>query len=134
MTRHGRWLLVGLLGLACGCKGDDRDTLARITQKTAARLQTLAGGADGRLAASLQAVRGAFNDAAPDGRAALRLRWDRYLAEGDVRVRPAGPGVVRLEGSVPDDEHRRRAVELARSTLGVERVIDRLTVSKAAGR
>jgi osmotically-inducible protein OsmY len=37
-------------------------------------------------------------------------------------------GTVELRGEVADLEQRRRAVELARSTLGVEQVIDSLTV------
>jgi osmotically-inducible protein OsmY len=74
-------------------------------------------------------VRGSLGDAALGSRVAARLRWDRYLAESDIRPRSQEPGVVILDGTVPDTAHRRRALELARSTLGVEQVVDELKVA-----
>jgi len=38
--------------------------------------------------------------------------------------------VVTLNGNVPDDKTRKRALEIARSQAGVERVVDRLEVGK----
>jgi osmotically-inducible protein OsmY len=61
-----------------------------------------------------------------------RLRWDKGLAGTAVQVDTPGTGVVRLQGTVADDQQRRRAVDLAESTQGVEKVVDELTVGPAA--
>jgi osmotically-inducible protein OsmY len=61
-----------------------------------------------------------------------RLRWDKGLAGTAVQVDTPGTGVVRLQGIVADDQQRRRAVDLAESTQGVEKVVDELTVGPAA--
>jgi osmotically-inducible protein OsmY len=123
----GRWVLLGLVCVG-GCKAKDTDTLVRIGRKTAARLDAATGGARGKLAGGVQAVRGSLSDSTPDSRVALRLRWDRYLAKAQVKVSLESPGVVVLEGTIRDTGYRQRAVDLAGSTLGVERVVDKLTV------
>ena len=125
--RWKRWLWLGLVACACGCNGEDAARLTRIGNKLAAKFENATGGARGRLAGGWQAVRGSLSESTLDSRVAMRLRWDKWLAGSDVRVRSAGPGVVRLEGAVPDGAHRQRAVDLARSTLGVEKVEDALS-------
>ncbi len=57
----------------------------------------------------------------------VRLRWDKDMSGSDVQVRTVGPGVVELRGSVTDLAQRIRAVQLARTTEGVENVLDALT-------
>jgi osmotically-inducible protein OsmY len=132
MTRRARalWLAPLLALTSAGCKARDTDTLARICHKTAHKFTALAGGSHGQLAGSWQAVRGSMSHNSLDSRVATRLRWDRYLADSDIRVRLTGPGIVTVQGSVPDPSHRQRAIELARSTVGVEQVIDNLTIAR----
>lgn len=50
-----------------------------------------------------------------------RLQWDRKLAELAIVVQVQGDEVC-LSGSVADEELRRRAVELAETTVGVGKV------------
>jgi hypothetical protein len=122
------------LAVACaGCKARDTEALARLCQKAGHKFEALAGGPDGRLSGGWHAVRGAMGDAALDSRVATRLRWDRYLADADIQVSQDGPGTVALHGEVTDASHRQRALELARSTAGVEQVLDHLTVAAPAG-
>jgi osmotically-inducible protein OsmY len=118
-----------LLLAVAGCKARDTDTLARIGQKSAARLTTAAGGPHGPVADGWQALRGSLSEGSLDSQVAIRLRWDRYLAGANVRVRSPASGVVRLQGTVPDAAHRQRALELAHSTAGVEQVLDELEVA-----
>jgi osmotically-inducible protein OsmY len=127
--RWKRWLWLAVAACAGGCAPEDRERLTRIGSKLSARFDHATGGARGRLAGGWQAFRGSLSDSTLDSRVATRLRWDKWLAGSDVTVRSAGPGVVRLEGAVPDAAHRQRAVDLARSTLGVEKVDDALTPS-----
>ncbi len=129
MNRQAWWNgWIALALLAGGCKANDADTLARIGRKIVHHGERLTGGNSAHLACRAHAVRGSLSDASLDSRVTTRLRWDRFLADADVHVRSQGKGVVRLEGTVPDAAHRRRAVELAGSTVGVEEVVDQLTV------
>jgi hypothetical protein len=52
----------------------------------------------------------------------------RLVAEGIVVVVEDG-GTAVLKGIVPDEDHKDKAVALARETRGVERVVDQLAVS-----
>jgi osmotically-inducible protein OsmY len=126
MRKRG-WVILAVL--ACGCGNQDVDCLERLCGKTADKLEAAAGGPNGRLADGWHAVRGAMGDAGLDSRVALRLHWDKALADAAIDVQEAGPGVVRLQGAVADEGKRARAEELAGSTEGVERVINELTAA-----
>jgi osmotically-inducible protein OsmY len=121
------WLLCSLLVLACGCSSEDAAHLARLGKQTAAKVGALAGGPDGRLAVSWHAVQGQGEGPALETRVAARLRWDKTLAALPIEIHAVG-GTVELRGTLPDLVQRRRAVELAESTIGVERVVDGLEV------
>ncbi len=60
-----------------------------------------------------------------DARVSIRLRWDKNLADMPIQVSSKG-AVVELKGAVRDLDQRRRAVEIAESTAGVEKVVDAL--------
>ena len=62
-----------------------------------------------------------------DARVSARLRWDKALAGSKIQVQ-AKDGVVELKGPVIDLAQRRRAVELAESTAGADKVTDLLEV------
>jgi len=126
--RRWHWAVLALL--ACGCGGEDVDRLGRICTKAAGKVQDMAGGSHGKMANGWQVVCGAVSDTTPEARVAVRLRWDKLLADADVRVKSAGPGAVRLEGTVADASQQVRAKELTESTQGVEQVVDELTVGK----
>jgi osmotically-inducible protein OsmY len=115
-----------LLAVAgCGQKGD---ALVRAGRKVEEKLEDLAGGPEGQVAGAVGAVRGAVASAAIDSRVQTRLHWDRHLAGAEVRVKLRQPGVVVLQGRVADAKQKRRALDLAGTTLGVEKVVDKLVV------
>jgi osmotically-inducible protein OsmY len=60
-------------------------------------------------------------------RVRLRLRWEKVLAEAQIEIIANGKE-IELKGNVKNMEQRRRAVELAESTTGVERVLISLTI------
>lgn len=62
------------------------------------------------------------------GRVYSRLRWDKQLYQADLDVDVEEGGIVVLTGTVSDEDEKQRAVQLAEDTVGVNRVIDRLTV------
>src|SRR5262245_25455348 len=116
--RRGTWAWVILGLLAGGCQPQEREAVHKVGERTAAQFDGVTGPARGRLTAGWLGLRGARADATPDSRVALRCGWDAQLAGADLRVTSPGPGAVRLEGTVADARQRRRAVEVARTTLG----------------
>lgn len=67
------------------------------------------------------------------GRVYSRLRWDKEIATAEIDVEVAEEGVVALRGEVKNPQAKRKAVELAKSTVGVQRVIDELSIQPATG-
>jgi osmotically-inducible protein OsmY len=129
-TRWKRWLWLPLAALACGCGSKDTERLGRVWQTTAGKFEALTGTPRGKLSTGWHAVRGALSDNTLDSRVATRLRWDRSLSDSQIYIRKAGPGVIRLEGTVADAVQQQRALDLARWTVGVEQVVDNLTIQK----
>lgn len=64
-----------------------------------------------------------------EGRVYSRLHWDKRLAEEKIDIEVEREGVVILTGTATDERAQRRAVQLTESTVGVERVVDRLQVA-----
>jgi BON domain len=124
-TWRGRLFLLGMAALACGCNNDDADRLARVGKLTAGKFETLTGISDGKVTKGLQAIRGEWDFAPPHARVSCRLRWEKDLADAEIQVSGSG-GTVELRGKVRDLAQRRRAVEVAESTVGVETVTDSL--------
>jgi len=60
-----------------------------------------------------------------------RIHWDRALNKAVLRLTVQENGTVVLRGSVADAAAKRRAVDLAQSTVGVTAVVDELVVGKA---
>ncbi|MGH7169517.1 MAG: BON domain-containing protein [Gemmataceae bacterium] len=129
--RRGLFLILALT--SCGCS-QDADRLARVFQKTSAKFDGVTGSLRDRLQNGWGAVRGSMSETSLDSRVALRLRWDTDMAGADVQVRLVEAGAVELTGVVADLTQQRRAVELARTTAGVDSVIDRLRVDADASK
>jgi osmotically-inducible protein OsmY len=131
MTKTSSRPLVGLFGalimFACGCDSQDTNRLARAARCVAAKFESVTGNADDKLTAGLQAFRTDLNEMSLDTRISARLRWDKSLAGSKIQVRANG-GVVELKGAVGDLAQRRRAVQLAESTVGAVQVTDLLEV------
>ena len=126
MGGRGRMgLVLGLVVGTWGCS-QDADGLARLCQKTAAKFDGVTENLRGKLQDGWGAVRGSLPESGLDSRVALRLHWDQDLEGANITVAPAGAGVVRLSGDVLNLAQRRRAVALAQSTAGVEKVLDEL--------
>jgi osmotically-inducible protein OsmY len=119
--------MTGLFLLA-GCDSQDTDRLVRVGRVTMDKVQSMAGD-HSKLFTGLQAVRGDLQDLGLDARVAARLRWDRALADAQIEVH-ARDGKVELKGKVNSLEQRRRAVELAESTVGADKVVDSLEAPK----
>jgi osmotically-inducible protein OsmY len=120
-------VLLGVAAGACGCDSQDTDRLGRAAQRVAARFEGVTGSADDKLAAGIQAFRADLNEMSLDSKVSARMRWDKALAGTKILVQ-AKNGVVELKGTLADLAQRRRAVELAETTAGTEKVTDLLEV------
>ena len=113
-----------LLVLLAGCNRQDTEALTRIAKKVQVRAEAVTGDVKNSAANSWQGV-GEFGI---EGRVAARLRWDRSLADAKIEVSANG-AIVELKGSVRDAAQKRRALDLAESTEGVDRVSDNLELA-----
>jgi hypothetical protein len=115
--------LAALAALTCGCARQDKERLAVIGSRLSAKAEEWTWGSRSKLTAGWQALRTHWEELSLDARVAARLRWDKTLAGAAIRTETSGT-VVRLQGAVHDAAQRRRAVELASTTVGVENVIE----------
>jgi hypothetical protein len=83
-----------------------------------------------------EAVRRRFDTMAADvhrmgtiPRVYSRLHWDKALNGSRIEVHGLRAGVVGLRGVVPDEAARKRAEELAASTVDVQQVVNELTIA-----
>jgi osmotically-inducible protein OsmY len=102
-----------------------------VCQKATEKSDNFTGGRQSKLAGAWQMLRGGAGSAI-DGRVAFRLRWDKNLADADIRVSVESPGVVKLQGTVANQTQRGRALDLAKSTQGVTDAVDALELKKNA--
>jgi osmotically-inducible protein OsmY len=115
--------LAALAALACGCTKQDKERLAVVGSRLSAKADGLTSASRAKLTMGWQALRTNWEELSLDARVTARLRWDKTLADAPIRIETNGT-VVRLQGAVRDAAQRRRAVELASSTVGVERVTE----------
>jgi osmotically-inducible protein OsmY len=120
-----RFILITSL-LVLGCQARDGDTMRQVARKTGEKLDP----ASRPVNALTTGMRGSLGEASVTARVEARLRWDRYLSEHSITVQGDGKGTVTLSGTVPEPGIKTRAVDLAKSTVGVESVNDEITVSK----
>ena len=111
-----------------GCSQQDTERLARAGKKAAQKFEAVAGAPDSKWATSWQAVRADIGEMALEARVSVRLRWDKALEDTHIQV-STKEGGIELKGTVSDAEQRRRAFELAESTVGATKVTDGLQVS-----
>ena len=121
------WLLVALSLWGTGCNRQDTECLARIGHKTVARTGALTGNFRDTLTSGWHGVCAAADETGLEGRVTTRLRWDQSLSETSISVH-IKDGAVELSGTVADLAKRRRAVALAETTTGVDKVVDLLQI------
>ena len=127
----GATLLIGLvLALGCcGCNSRDADRLANLGTKLERRAESLLAPDAARLLRGWRTAPFSLSEGTIDARVSSRLNWDKALADTPIQAKVVG-GVVELHGKVRSEDQRRRAYELALTTEGVEKVLDRLEIGE----
>jgi osmotically-inducible protein OsmY len=121
------WMVVVIVAL-CGCS-EDVDRLGRIFQKSAAKFESATDRMRDRLQIGSLAQPGASLEPSLENRVTLRIRWDAELSGVSIQAYQLGSGTIELTGTVSELTQQRRAIELAQTTVGVEKVLDRLTLT-----
>ncbi len=119
--------LVALLIAACGCNRHDAEVISRIGRKVAGHAKASAGEVGGKIDLSWA---GSLREPSLQEKIHDRLRYENTLTDiaFDVRVKDKE---VELKGTVNTPSQRQRAIELAETVAGVERVIDSLIAKDA---
>ena len=60
-----------------------------------------------------------------------RIHWDKFLVGSSIELEVLEGGITHLRGAVPEAAAKKRAVVLARDTIGVTQVVDELVVAPA---
>ena len=60
-----------------------------------------------------------------------RIHWDKFLIGSTIELEVMDGGITHLKGAVPEAAAKKRAVVLARDTIGVTQVVDELVVAPA---
>lgn len=76
-------------------------------------------------------VRNSVDRLGTQGRVYSRLRWDKATTSASIDVQVEDKDRVVLAGTVPNEAAHKKAVELAKDTVGVREVVDRLRVARA---
>jgi hypothetical protein len=116
-----------LTGTFAASKPTDFEVLTRVVRTTRDKVHASLPPAH-RVAGPLAAFRA--GDALPvEERVRVRIQTDKAMAGADVAAVPTpAAGEVRLKGVVASPGQKRRAVELAEGTAGVDRIVDELAV------
>ncbi len=112
--------LLVLAALTVGCNRRDAEAMSRIGKK----LAVIAGDLKENLDSGWQGV---YKGARLEARVSARLRWEKSLADTAIQVKAAGND-IELTGTVQTQEQKRRALDLALSTAGVDKVNETLDI------
>ena len=121
------WLflsLVAFLTTSAGCNRQDAECLSRIGRKVAAHTKHNAGDLGSKLEVSWP---GAKREPTLQEKIQDRLRWENTLTDVTFEV-VVKDKEVELKGTVKTPQQRLRAIELAETMVGVDRVTDSITV------
>ena len=122
------WLvLLALATMSAGCNRHDTDCLARIGRKVAAHTKNGAGDFGSKLDVSWA---GAKKEPTLQEKIQDRLRWENTLTDVTFEVLVVNKE-VELKGTVKTAQQRQRAIELAETVVGVDKVTDSIALREA---
>jgi osmotically-inducible protein OsmY len=127
-SRLARLAATGLIVVA-GCGEQDADKLSRVGRKSIEKVEVISGADPTKLNDGWRSLRANWDEVTLDTRLAVRFRWDKRLEGADIHIH-SKDGIVELKGTVRDMAQRRRAVEIAESTVGAEKVTDEMSIAE----
>lgn len=123
------WVCFGTsaLILGSGCNRQDTDHLAEIGKILAHKTNVLTSQAQEDLRRKWEGLHRVHDNSMLARRVATRIQYDKQLENISISVKSEGE-IIELSGMVQDDQQRQRAVDLARTTVGVEQVKDEMKI------
>jgi len=122
-----RWFfLIGLVMLVAGCNRHDAEALSRIGKKVGAHAKNGASEVGAKVDLSWA---GSLREPSLQEKVHDRLRYENTLTEIAFEVRVKDKE-VELKGTVKTPSQRQRAIELAETVAGVEKVTDAIVVAE----
>ncbi len=127
-ARALRWLiLLALTTMSAGCNRNDADCLARIGRKVAAHIKNGAGDVGSKLDVSWA---GSKKEPTLQEKIQDRLRSENTLTDVTFEVLVVNKE-VELKATVKTAQQRQRAIELAETVVGVDKVTDLIELREA---
>lgn len=123
-------ILMGLAGLS-GCNKQDKEIFSSVGRKVAIKLEDATGPARKKVEAGLKAMRGGILEGSLEDAVQFRFRTDKDLHQETIEVIHKGEGAILLKGELTDLGMKGRAIALAQTTKGVEKVEDEFSEKKA---
>lgn len=126
---------LALLLTTCAAAGRAQEAGERVGKKLDQVGREIRGGLDraGQEAKErFTSAQASIRNMGVEGRIYGRLHWDKALNDATIDLAVTEAGVVTLSGAVATAPAKARAVELAKETVGVTEVVDRLAVRPAA--
>ncbi len=137
--RDARWLVPALALAAATWAGAGRAQDPNAGQKVGAKVDGAVQDIKSGLRKAGDATREQFartrtsvHNMGVESRVYGRIHWDKALVDASIDLSGGDEGVITLNGTVADAKAKARAVELARDTVGVTKVVDQLAVRPAA--
>jgi hyperosmotically inducible protein len=139
MKRTIRWIIIptaAALGLAWSYSGraQEPSTGQKVGEKFDQAVQGVKSGlkkAGDSAKEEFGKAKTAVNNMSVESRVYGRIHWDKMLNDASIDLSVSEDGVITLDGTVAAAKAKVHAVELARETVGVTKVIDRLAVRPA---
>jgi hypothetical protein len=116
-----------LIVFAAGCSDQEVSKIEKVTGKAWDKAQAMTQQAGAELGVDLYKSAGKWEESELLRRVRQRLQWDQNLRGSDIKVQIEQEEII-LTGKVRDENQRQRAVQLAESTDGVQRVKETLQI------
>ena len=125
--------VVAALGLAWAYSGraQEPSTGQKVGEKIDGAVQDIKGGlrkAGNVTKEQFARAKTSVHNMGVESRVYGRIHWDKALNEALIELTTTEDGVITLNGTVADAKAKTRAVELAKDTVGVTRVVDQLAI------
>lgn len=119
---HRLIAIAALSALLAGCNRNDAERLGRIGSKMSAHARSGSHELGAKLDLPLPRREPSLQEKVQD-----RLRYDKQLTDARIEV-AVKEKEVELKGTVKDASQKQRAIELAETIAGVEKVSDAMTL------
>lgn len=126
------YLLVLVVLCSSGCNKQDKEIFSSVGRKVAGRVEDTTAPARKKVEAGWRAMRGGILEGSLEDAILFRFKTDKELHQENIEVIHKGEGVVLLKGELSDLGMKGRAIALANTTKGVDRVEDELVEKKAS--